>query len=67
MYTIHVVRPWRVIAAEVSEEPNHDQFEKLLKELSEALNAVEDRKLKAEDLPKIPKKKILRFPVTPSL
>jgi len=61
MYTRRTVRKWQVIAAEVSTERNQERFNELLKELSEALNAEEERKLKADDLPKIPKR-IMPFP-----
>ncbi|PYX21577.1 MAG: hypothetical protein DMG82_17580 [Acidobacteria bacterium] len=62
MHTRHTVRKWQVIAAEVSKERNHERFEELLKELSEALNVGEHRKLKAEDVPKV-SNKITQFPL----
>jgi hypothetical protein len=62
MNTRRIVRKWQVIAAEVSKERNHERFDELLKELSDALNVGEHRKLKAEDLPRV-SNKITRFPL----
>jgi hypothetical protein len=42
-----VVRSWRAIAAQVSTERNQGRFNELVKELSEALDAEEERKPKA--------------------
>jgi hypothetical protein len=67
MNTRRTVRKWQVIAAEVSKERNHERFEDLLKELSEALNVGTHRKLKVEDVPRV-SNKIAQFPLkaTPS-
>jgi len=62
MYTRRTVRKWRVIAAEVSKEQNHERFEELLTELSEALSVWEHQKLKAEDVPSV-SNKIMQFPL----
>jgi hypothetical protein len=62
MYTRRTVRKWQVIAAEVSKEQNHERFDELLRELSEALNVGEDRKLKADDVPRV-SNKIMQFPL----
>ena len=57
MHTSRMVRKWRVVAAEVSKERNHERFEELLKELTEALNVREHQKLKVDS------KKIMQFPL----
>jgi hypothetical protein len=62
MYTRRTVRKWQVIAAEVSKEQNHERFDELLRELSEALNVGKDRKLKADDVPRV-SNKIMQFPL----
>jgi len=62
MYTRRTVRKWRVIAAEVSKEQNHERFEELLTELSEALSVWEHQKLKAEDVHSV-SNKIMQFPL----
>jgi len=56
-----VVRSWQVVAKEVSTERNQERFNELVKELSEALNAEDERKVKGQGLAKIPKK-IMPFP-----
>ena len=67
MYRRRVVRSWQVIAEEVSKERNHERFEELLKELLEALEVEQNRKLKIHVLPKV-HEKVTQFPrkATPS-